>query len=236
MAKHIYKRAGAPNFAPPQIGHHYVNITNGDQYLSKGTSDPSDWVLLGSGVDERVKITSSDTTNGYLNTKLTVDNGTNTANPLEKSIVTPGSNEKLNIRFDQTKISVSSSQIPDFIEAVQDAVGNILVDSASIDFNYNDAANTITATVISSGIIGTGLKIKSGTVASSSFTGSPKKVTVTFASPFSDVNYTITITGTDNRTWSWESKTVNGFIINSNANTALTGNVDWQAIKIGESN
>jgi hypothetical protein len=37
-------------------------------------------------------------------------------------------------------------------ERAQDAVGNALVDSSTIDFTYNDAANTITASVITSGI------------------------------------------------------------------------------------
>lgn len=37
-------------------------------------------------------------------------------------------------------------------ERAQDAVGNILTDSASIDFTYNDAGNTITAVVIPGGV------------------------------------------------------------------------------------
>ena len=49
-------------------------------------------------------------------------------------------------------ISITSSQVSDFTEAAQDAVGNALVDSTTIDFTYNDAANTITASVIQSGI------------------------------------------------------------------------------------
>lgn len=38
------------------------------------------------------------------------------------------------------------------IEFIQDNIGNILVDSASIDFTYNDVSNTITATVIAGGV------------------------------------------------------------------------------------
>jgi hypothetical protein len=37
-------------------------------------------------------------------------------------------------------------------ERAQDAVGSILTDSATVDFTYNDAGNTITASVIQSGI------------------------------------------------------------------------------------
>ena len=45
-------------------------------------------------------------------------------------------------------------------EQAQDAVGNILTDSATIDFTYNDAGNTITAIVIDGSI--TNAKVASG--------------------------------------------------------------------------
>lgn len=51
-----------------------------------------------------------------------------------------------------TTIAVTSSNVSDFNEAAQDAVGNILTDSASIDFTYNDGANTITAAVLPAGV------------------------------------------------------------------------------------
>lgn len=51
-----------------------------------------------------------------------------------------------------TPISITSSQITDFNEAAQDAVGNALVDSSTIDFTYDDINNAITASVIPSGI------------------------------------------------------------------------------------
>lgn len=41
----------------------------------------------------------------------------------------------------------TSSQITDFAEASQDSVGNILTDTNTIDFNYNDVSNTITANI-----------------------------------------------------------------------------------------
>lgn len=49
-------------------------------------------------------------------------------------------------------ILITSSSISDFTEAAQDSVGNILTDSSSIDFTYNDAGNTITAAVIPGGV------------------------------------------------------------------------------------
>jgi hypothetical protein len=79
------------------------------------------------------------------------------------------------------------------------------------------------------------LQIKAGTVTAASFSGSPKKVTITFTTAFPDTNYAINITGTDNRNWGWESKSTGSFVINANALAGLTGNVDWTAISIGES-
>ena len=37
-------------------------------------------------------------------------------------------------------------------EAVQDAIGGMLTDTSSVDFTYDDTANTITATVIAGGV------------------------------------------------------------------------------------
>lgn len=51
-----------------------------------------------------------------------------------------------------TAISIASTQISDFVEASQDAVGGSLSDTPSVDFTYNDASNTISATVIPAGV------------------------------------------------------------------------------------
>jgi hypothetical protein len=42
---------------------------------------------------------------------------------------------------------LSASNIVDFTEAAQDAVGNILTNTGNVQFNYNDAGNIITASV-----------------------------------------------------------------------------------------
>ncbi|GAB4486480.1 MAG: hypothetical protein OHK0019_00220 [Saprospiraceae bacterium] len=47
---------------------------------------------------------------------------------------------------------LTSAKISDFNEAAQDAVGGALTDSSTIDFTYNDGANTITASVINDSI------------------------------------------------------------------------------------
>lgn len=49
-------------------------------------------------------------------------------------------------------ISITSSNITDFNEAAQDAVGGILTDTSSVDFTYNDGANTISAVVLPAGV------------------------------------------------------------------------------------
>ena len=49
-------------------------------------------------------------------------------------------------------IAIPSTQITDFVEAAQDAVGGMLTDTASIDFTYNDAGNQITAAVLPGGV------------------------------------------------------------------------------------
>jgi hypothetical protein len=49
-------------------------------------------------------------------------------------------------------ISIPSTQITDFTEAAQDAIGSALTDSSSIDFTYNDAGNSFTAVVLPAGV------------------------------------------------------------------------------------
>ena len=80
------------------------------------------------------------------------------------------------------------------------------------------------------------LATKSGYKASTDFTGTPvRKATVTFGTAFPvGTTYSIELSGTDVRFWTWESVTVSGFVINSNANQALTGNVHFTATVHGE--
>lgn len=51
-----------------------------------------------------------------------------------------------------TAVSITSSNITDFVEAAQDAIGSALVDSSSIDLAYTDVTNTLTATVLPAGV------------------------------------------------------------------------------------
>lgn len=84
------------------------------------------------------------------------------------------------------------------------------------------------------GPAGPGSTSRRNTVAAASFSGNPKKATVSFATPYADDQYAIAITGADPRIWSYESKTAAGFVINSNSNTAPTGEVSYIAMPKGE--
>jgi hypothetical protein len=75
---------------------------------------------------------------------------------------------------------------------------------------------------------------KAGIIISSGFTGNPKQATITFSNPYVDSQYAITISGADVRTWTYESKYSTGFIINTNANKALTGEVSWECVYKGD--
>ena len=76
---------------------------------------------------------------------------------------------------------------------------------------------------------------KSGYKIPSDFTLNPKKATVVFGTAFpSGTTYSLSISGADLRFWTPESITLSGFVINSNANQALTGNVLFTATAHGE--
>lgn len=78
------------------------------------------------------------------------------------------------------------------------------------------------------------LTTKINQVLSSSFSGNPKKATVTFSSSFANINYGVLVTGQDLRSWTIESKVVGSFIINSNSNVNLSGSTYWMATEYGE--
>ncbi len=86
------------------------------------------------------------------------------------------------------------------------------------------------------------LKQKSGTVAAVTFSGSPLRATVTFAAPFADANYSVSLTPrtTANRTFNPKvddgvTFTANGFSISmSSGNTNNFIACDWVATKHGE--
>ena len=95
-----------------------------------------------------------------------------------------------------------------------------------IPFDNND--NNYTAENVHDAIIES--RSKAGWITYTSFVGDPKKAPVVFDIPFLDANYGIVVSsGKDSRSFSIESQTKNGFVINTNANQAITDRVFWNA-------
>jgi hypothetical protein len=111
------------------------------------------------------------------------------------------------------------------------ANGSLIVNDGSSDWNVSDGVDIIKGFRCCNNTGGGGgtFTIKTGTLTNTSFAGNPKVATVIFTSPFPSSIYSITIDGIDKRFWSFESKTANGFVINSNANQSLTDIVTWIA-------
>jgi hypothetical protein len=82
------------------------------------------------------------------------------------------------------------------------------------------ASNAITASYVPN--------MKAGSASIADFSGDPFIATITTSFP--NNNYSVTVTGTDPRSWTIQSKTLNGFTINSNSAVTLTGPVYWIAI------
>jgi hypothetical protein len=80
----------------------YTNFTPSAATV-KGALEGIDSALASTS-DEKVGITAADTTPGYLAAKIQVDTGTNTTNALEESVLSPGGDETLRIRFDASKV------------------------------------------------------------------------------------------------------------------------------------
>jgi hypothetical protein len=102
-------------------------------------------------------------------------------------------------------------------------------DNVAANVSFDNSTNGFVATQVQAAIEES--RSKSGTMLSTAFTGTPKKATVVFSNAFSDINYSISIIGIDRRSWSIETITTSGFIINSGANQALTDKVYWTASK-----
>lgn len=84
------------------------------------------------------------------------------------------------------------------------------------------------------GAAGSSRVTKAGVIAGGAFAGSPKKYAVVFSTPFADATYVLAVTSTDSRSWTYESKTANGFTLNANAAAVLVGEVSWTAMVAGE--
>jgi hypothetical protein len=114
-------------------------------------------------------------------------------------------------------------------------IGNALISNATAA-NAVSASYALTASfALNGGGGGGGLQTKAGSVANSSFGGSPLSASIIFSTAFPNTNYAITVTGEDARSWTIENKLSGSFIINSNSSVGLTGNTYWTATAYGES-
>jgi len=136
---HVTSGVGAPSDPPLNNGDHYTDTSTGDIYLSNDTN----WVLQGTGTDINVKISSDDTTTGFLFDKTIATEGTNTTNILELYEDTPAGDENLEYRIDQTKISITESQISDLSHTV------------NTDENIKVSSNDTTAKYLEDAVVAT---------------------------------------------------------------------------------
>lgn len=85
-------------------------------------------------------------------TLATVNANVGTFGSATKTVTVTFNGKGLATAAAEQNIAIPASQVTDFDEAAQDAVGTILVDSATIDFTYTDATPSITAIVIDNSI------------------------------------------------------------------------------------
>ncbi len=112
--------------------------------------------------------------------------------------------------------------------------GNLTVTGATTSGSLSATSISSTTLTVSGVTFNKLLLEKVGSVDGGSFSGNPKKFNVVFGTNFSNTNYGIFLTGTIDRVYTYESQTVSGFTINTNANSTISGNVYWMAKQIGE--
>jgi hypothetical protein len=80
--------------------------------------------------------------------------------------------------------------------------------------------------------------VKSGIIVPGSFSGTPKKATVIFGTPYPDTNYSVTLSvlgdGTKTFALDYENKTNSGFTVSLNSNNPANFiEIDWHTITLG---
>lgn len=133
------------------------------------------------------------------------------------------------LNFVQAPASESLVVIDAFLTVSSGSIGTF---SGSFLGNATTATSASYATT--SSFASNVLKTKAGSLANTSFGGTPYTASVTFSSAFSNTNYSIAVTGEDARIFTIESKTAAGFVVNTNSNTVLTGTTYWTCTAFGE--
>lgn len=137
--------------------------------------------------------------------------------------------------------SASSFARSDHDHTIRETSGptNLTVGSIT-DGQYLRRVGTTIVGAVVTGSSGSGLLTKAGKVLSASFSGNPKKATVTFSTAFSDADYAITLTPIINVSGfryspNVESQVSGSFVINMGANNlADLISCCWIAIQTGE--
>jgi len=144
MAGLINVKKASPPAGNPDSSHSYVGVDSADNYLyTKDSTGTTRKYTTTTDAQALVNTHANRTDNPHATTASQVGaDPTGSAAAAQAAAI-----QRANHTGTQT-----ASTISDFTEAAQDAVGGSLTDSASIDFTYNDAGNTITAAVIPGGV------------------------------------------------------------------------------------
>ena len=148
----IQNLSSAPS--TPVAGQIYFNTSNNVLNFFDGTN----WVPASGSTEVVQDLIGSSVIGGVGLTANYNDTSGETTIDLDNTAVTHGSYggsaaKTVSFTVDQqgrltaasdTNISISASQVSDFTEAAQDAVGNALMEGEGIDINYSDATNVIT--------------------------------------------------------------------------------------------
>jgi 2-hydroxy-3-keto-5-methylthiopentenyl-1-phosphate phosphatase len=219
-----------------------MTFTSSDSTITITGNSGTDTIdfKIGSNIDA-VDIADGSVTNTEFQYINTLTSNAQTQLNGKESTITAGTTSQY-WRGDKTFQTLDTLAVPENTnlyftdERSQDAVGGILTDTATVDFTYNDGANTITADVIDGSITNT----KLSTVATSTFkgrttagTGSPEDLTVAQAKTLLNLtgtnsgDQTITLTGdvTGSGTGSFTTAIASGVIVNAdvNASAAIAG-------------